>query len=385
MTTPPNNTQATFEYSAFSFKQQENSPRLVLFIAKVSEIQTWASVKELSPKSWGSQREGKEARVEAISDFLRENNKNSIPTAIIVAFEKDTVKVSSQTIEITQPKTVNAIDVDNNTAATIVDGQHRLMGMNSFDPNMYTTVIGLLDSDFVEQAFQFLVINNKSSKVPAPHLKALLAKMKDTDLPQRLKGARIAFNAKGITDVDLVNSIPDSPFYEKVDWTLTEHSERWVQATAIEQALYYIGSLGIPEFDDLDTRRRVFLKIWSVIKDTWPSLWVKDSKLIAKVNILCLTRLIIDRITNWADSEDVQIELTNLDHIKIQTQKILKYMNPAFWNTPWPEKARGGFDTAQGKERYLGALIQLYRNGRKDVAWYSDIEIIDITLAKDTN
>lgn len=361
-------------YPSFSFQQQiGTSPVLVFFKAKVSEIKLWADVKELGPKSWGPQREGKEARVDAIENFLRADNRNSIPTAIIVAFEPGVAIINNGNLEINKE----------GFSATIVDGQHRLMGMSQFDGDMYAAIVGLLDTDSVEQAFQFLVINNKSSKVPATHLKALLAKMKDTALPNRLKGARIAFSANGVTDVDLVNSIPDSPFFETIDWTITPEANRWIPATAIEQSLEYIGGLGIPEFTDQDIRRSVFLAIWSVIKADWGPLWIKESRLISKVGILSLTRFIIDRITSWADSEDVEIEITDLDQISNQTSKIIKYMDPDFWTTPWADKAKGGFDTAQGRDRFLIALTQLYRNGRRDLPWYSDIEIIDRAAAKE--
>jgi DGQHR domain-containing protein len=363
-----------WSYSAFSIQQQtDTSPTLVIFTAKVSEIQKWASVKALGPKSWGPQREGKEARVEAIENFLRSDPINTIPTAIIVAFEPGLARFNNGILEID----------DNAGAATIVDGQHRLMGMSQFNPEIEAPIVGLLDTSEVEQAFQFLIINNKSSKVPVTHLKALLASKRGTDLDARLKKARIAFNAQGITDVDLVNSIPDSPFFEKIDWTITTQNDRWVQATAIEQSLDYIGELGIPELTDRDITRSVFLKIWTTIKDHFPKLWVKDSRLISKVNIMSLTRFIIDLITSWADNEDVDIEITDLNQIATQTQKIIKHMDSSFWTTDWAEKARGGFDTAQGRDRYHAALVQLYRNGRRGLPWYTDIEIIDRATAKE--
>jgi DGQHR domain-containing protein len=367
-------TQQVWKYPVFTIQQQPGtSPMLVLFKAKVEEIQSWASVKELGPKSWGPQREGKEARVDAIENFLGKDPVNTIPTSIIVAFDPGAAKIEDGHLVIES----------NISLATIVDGQHRLMGLSKFNPQVETSVVGLLDTSKVEQAFQFLVINNKSSKVPVTHLKALLATMRDTDLSERLKKARIAFNSQGITDVDLVNSDPDSPFFEKIDWTITSQKDRWIQATAVEQSLEYIGGLGIPELADQDIRRSVFLKIWSTIKIAFPALWVQDSRLISKVNIIMLTRFIIDLITSWADSEDVEIEITDLHQIATQTQKIIKYMDPNFWSIPWAENARGGFDTNQGRDRYLIALTQLYRNGRRGLPWYSDIEIIDRVAAKE--
>jgi len=272
---------------------------------------------------------------------------------------------------------VLAIDWTGGAAATIVDGQHRLFGIDLYDPNMEVAVVGLLEADLVERAFQFLVINNKSSKVPTTHTKALLAKMKATSLAKRLKGARLSFDAEGIKDVDLVNSDPESPFHNSIDWTTTPQATRFIQATAIELSLSYLSGLQLAEFEDRDIRRSVFLTIWKTVKGTWPKLWKKDSRLVSKVGIFCLTRFIADRISQWADSDELDIEVTDLAEIELQTKKILGYMDQRFWSSPWAEKSSGGYDTNQGRDRVLAALTQLYRNGRKDLDWYTDIDIVD--------
>jgi hypothetical protein len=155
-----------------------------------------------------------------------------------------------------------------------------------------------------------------------------------------------------------------------------------VPATAIELSLDYLGGLGVPEYEDRDVRRSVFLSIWKTIRTEWKSLWKKDCRLVSKVGIICLTRFITDRITNWADSDELDIEVTNLGEIESQTRKIIQYMDQRFWTTPWAEKAQGGFDTNQGRERILQAITQLYRNGKREIPWYTDIEIIDRSQAK---
>jgi hypothetical protein len=101
-----------------------------------------------------------------------------------------------------------------------------------------------------------------------------------------------------------------------------------VQATAIELSLDYLGGLGVPEYEDRDVRRSVFLTIWKTIRDDWKSLWKKECRLISKVGIVCLTRFIADRITNWADSDELNIKVTNLGEIETQTRKIIQYMDP---------------------------------------------------------
>ncbi|WP_348697911.1 DGQHR domain-containing protein [Duganella fentianensis] len=370
-----------FNYDAHFFRQRGNfGPSCVLFFAPVKEVLKWANVDALGHKNSGHQRERKEARVEAIAKFLRSDTSNTIPSAVIVAFSVGATKFNASTQNGKGECGILEIVGDKNSGS-IVDGQHRIYGIYEFDPNMSVPIVGILDSDPVERAFQFLVINNKSSKVPATHTKALLAEMKGTKLAERLKGARVAFDAEGINDIDLVNSDLDSPFYETIDWTKTPSDKRMVPATAIELSLDYLGGLGLSEFDDRDVRRSVFLTVWKSIRFSYSDYWVKESRLISKVGIVCLTRFIIDRITNWADSDDLDINITDLDVIESQTNKIIKHMDPRFWITPWAEKAHGGFDTNQGRDRVLLAITQLYRNGKRDLPWYSEIDIIDRALA----
>ncbi len=359
-------------FKAFKFRQRTTlGPELVMFHAPVGDLLKFATVNELTPHSRGPQRQYKEARVVAIKKFLDADQRNTIPTALILAFS-----TGAATFQEGEPGVVT-IDWSNGSVATIVDGQHRIFGMNAFDPSTEIPVIGLLDADEEECAFQFLVINNKSSKVPATHVKALLARMQSTRLHFRLRGAKLAFDVGGIKDVDLVNSDPDSPFHECIDWSTTPEPKRLVQATAVELSLAYLSGLQVPEFEDRDVRRSVFLTIWKAVKEKWPALWEKDSRLVSKVGIFCLTRFVADLISQWADNDVLDIEITDLGEIQRQTEKILSYMDGRFWTTPWAERASGGFDTNQGRDRVLKALTQLYRNGRRDSDWYNDIDIID--------
>jgi DGQHR domain-containing protein len=369
-------TKSNKDYPALRFSQRgKQAPALVMFHAPVNEILEWAAVGELGPTKNGPQRERNDARVEAIAKFLDSESKNIVPTAIILAFTKGMASFSSST-------GILSVEIGNGHAATIVDGQHRLYGIKEFKPTTEVAVVAIMDADAEERAFQFLVVNNKSTRVSATHTKALIATMKKTALVDRLRSAKIAFDVAGINDVDLVNSDKDSPFFKTIDWTTTPKAKRIVQATAIELSLNYLGGIGISEFDDRDIRRSVFLTIWKTIKEKWGNYWYVDSRLISKVGIICLTRYIADRITSWADNEELEIDVTDLKQIADQTKKIVAKMDTRFWTTPWAEKAQGGFDTTQGRERVFSAITQLYRNGLKGLPWYTDIEILDTALAK---
>ena len=369
----------TFSYDALRFRQRgSDAPTLVMFSAPVKDLSTWAVVDQLGPRSRGPQREQREAKTRAVARFMSDDSRNTIPTAVILAFREGAARFQGQSGA--DRKVAGGrlqIQIGTEPVASIVDGQHRIYGIKEFDASTHVAVVGLLDADEMERAFQFLVINNKSSRVAASHTKALLAKLQNTGLVDRLRAARIAFDVEGVNDVALVNSAKDSPFYHTIDWTTTPAAKRMIPATAIEASLEYLGGISVAEFDDRDVRRSVFLTIWAVIHSEWKDLWAQGSRLISKVAIICLTRFIIDRITNWADSDDLQVDVADLGQIESLTKKIIRFMDKRFWTVPWAEKAQGGFDTAQGRERVLTAITQLYRNGKKDLPWNTDIEILE--------
>jgi DGQHR domain-containing protein len=370
-------TATNYRYGSFRFSQtiKKKSSALVVFYAPVGEVLSWAEVGVLTSTTSGHQRERRDAKVKAIGRFLLANERNMIPTAVIVAFTRGAVAFRPLG---------GALDglgelqiKGTRSSANIVDGQHRLYGMEQHDAGAKVAIVGLLDADDVEKAFHFLVINNKSTKVPTTHVKAVLASMQETALIDRLRGAGIAFDADGIRDVDVINTDKDSPFYHSVAWSTTPQASRLVQATALEASLAYLGNLSVPELEDRDVRRSFFLAMWKAIKETWGTLWTENSRLISKVGVVCLTRFLSDRITTWADNDRIEINILDLEQIATQTREIIAVMDTRFWTHAWAERASGGFDTNQGRDRVVAALTRLYRNGKRNLPWNEDIDIIE--------
>jgi DGQHR domain-containing protein len=373
----PRTETTDLSYEAFVFSQRKDGATLVLFHAPASEVLSWSQVGVLRPDEQGHQREKRETKVQAIKKFLQADKCNLIPTAVVLAFAPGAARYAPASGATSGRLIVKASP----NSANIVDGQHRLFGLSEFNSEAQVAVVAFLDANEVEKAFQFLVINNKSTRVAAPHAKAILANMKDTPLIGRLRGARLAFDMDGIRDVDLLNTDPDSPFHNLIDWSITHETTRLVQASAIESSLSYLGSLSVPELEDRDSRRTVFMTIWKATRRTWPSHWDGNSRLISKVGVICLTRFVIDTISTWADSDRLEIDILDTEQIDALTREILNHMDPSFWTSPWSTKAPGGFDTNQGRERIVKALTQLYRNGRRGLDWADGIEIIDSTGA----
>ena len=136
------------------------SPTFVMFSAKAKAILSWAAIERLDDKSQtGPQRIEKPYKVKAIKSFFEADPNNTIPTAVVIGFSPGTTRVSSidgcdQLFDLSF-----IFSEGTKTVGTIVDGQHRVLGINSFDPEAPINVIGLIDVDDAETAFQFLVIN----------------------------------------------------------------------------------------------------------------------------------------------------------------------------------------------------------------------------------
>ncbi len=384
---PPAN--SVRKYRALRIRQRPKAPELIVFCVPAKDVLVWAHVNELGPNKLGPQRARRQAKVNAIEKYFQSDPHNAIPTSVLVAFKSEratfTPRKDDGASDLYSGGEYGVLEVDSgdDQSAEIVDGQHRVYGMASVDPNMAMTIVGILAASDVENAFQFLVVNNKATRVPATHAKALLAQLSETPLVTRLKGAGISLDAEGLRDVDVLNTDPDSVFFHTIDWPTTPLSKRMVQATAIEASLDWLERLGVPDFDDRDVRRSVFSTIWTAARVRWPELWTKDSRLISKVGVICLTRYVAELIVSWADNEELKIDLADLDTIREESTKIMMRLDSRFWTAPWATTAQGGFDTNQGRDRVFGAIRQLYRNSRFDVPWYTDIDILDSTAAKE--
>jgi len=109
----------------------------------------------------GHQRLRNEAKIRAIGRFLTLDPRNTIPTAITVALRGLTI---TGDLQLDACSSVEVPDSDP-PAGLVIDGQHRLFGMSAFDPSLRVNVVALINPSDEEIAFQFLVINNKASKV----------------------------------------------------------------------------------------------------------------------------------------------------------------------------------------------------------------------------
>jgi len=259
-----------------------------------------------------------------------------------------------------------------------VDGQHRVLGINKFNPDTPINIVGLLDADDTETAFQFLVINNKAAKVSSDHLRALALHYKEKDLAQRLQKVRLNLDPN-LRFVGYCNQLADSPFKGMLSLPNNPKPKQIISPAAIEDSVNYLRSQKLPDFvEDDDMVVGVFFTIWRVVKEKWAHLWNAESKLLTKVSIITLSQFFTDNLMRQFDWNN--LDIFDPTAVEREVARILVVLEPAFWDqtTEWTAK---GLDTPAGRKILSDALEQIVRNARQKAPWHTDIKMIRVSGA----
>lgn len=185
-------------FKATEFHQ--GGQKIYLFSAKASVLYEALSInRRIEDKDEGYQRTLSLGRVQAISKFVA-NRKTSMPSAIIVCFDKGTFKNGTLTI----PARRNV--------GWVIDGQHRLAGCHAAaleGTNIDLAVVAFIGLTEQKQIEQFVVINRESRNVPTSLYLDLLGK-----LPFKQAGEAAKERA-----ADIANTLKrdeDSVFFERI-------------------------------------------------------------------------------------------------------------------------------------------------------------------------
>jgi DNA-sulfur modification-associated len=133
-----------YQYSAIFTRQRstsETGPVVATFAAPVGDLLEWTTIQRISIGGSGHQRIKNEAKVRAISRFLRLDTRNSIPTALIVAIRG---VQNTEDIQLDTCTTLVIPDTEE-PPGLVIDGQHRLFGISEFDPTMRINVVALIN------------------------------------------------------------------------------------------------------------------------------------------------------------------------------------------------------------------------------------------------
>ena len=127
--------------------------------------------------------------------------------------EEDEIKFRSFLTDILKP-------------ATIVDGQHRSTGAAFLEQKIPFSVVGLIDAEWKEEVFQFVVINQRARPIQSEFLSAIISSsLSNSDiqsLTARLDQAGVDLLSTKI--MDLVHANPLSPFSQMIDFKIKDAS-----------------------------------------------------------------------------------------------------------------------------------------------------------------
>jgi len=376
-------------YFGCRVRQRKDSETTTFFVfyTRVKDVMQWARVRRTQDSADGSQRLLRETRRKAITRFVKYGAKNTIPNSIVLAFEpgkahflslEETLNGCMLEVE-THNKCEQNLEwgtlefsFDNSQedhCAYVVDGQHRLYGLADFDSeDLPVLVVSLVDATVEEQAFQFIVINNKAVKVSTNNVKAIIANLNEEELQNRLLKAGVKYGNTSPTLRD-INDLETSPFQYLLDWPYNK-GQKLVPIAAIEQAIKYLKIMFTFLEDDEDSLVAIFCAMWRVIKNNYAELWGKENTFMKKVNINALNEFIAERLKfAWELS---MIDIFNLEQLETQVLNIVKLLPQDFWETEWSIKLQ---DSANVRKLIKDDLSSLADNCRLRRPWSQDLQL----------
>lgn len=357
-------------YTCFVFSQrpEAGAPRFCIFEAPVGEILAWSSVPRLShDKQGGVQRERSDFRVKGITKFLKDEARNTIPTALVLALSPGSYQLDNN--ESGQNRI--HLSPDNREQVFVIDGQHRLYGLNEFNPDARAPVVAILDAGNDEKAFQFIVINNKAAKVAPDHIRALTFAYSSAELEDRLRTAKLSLS-RNVLFVGLVNDTEGSPFRNRIDLPTVPPEQRWVNAAAIESCVNYIQTKKIVGIDDEESTLGFFLAIWKELENSWPQLFAMNSKLLSKVGMVTMNRYIVDSVDMLAGLLE-DLDLSNEQDVTTATRRVLKLQNANFWLSDWNITIS---DSKVVREQIYDALRRIQQNIKQNIEWHEEVPLV---------
>jgi len=369
---------------------------LFSFQVRVKDLRQWTGIKRIAEVPEGTQRLLRKSRVKAIARFLGASAINTIPNSILIAFDNGVTAFQPATVSECVNQNVDVLNGCDRQAewgvlsfqfddalhehmrpALIVDGQHRVHGISSYqDEDMPVLVTALLDAEMVEQAFQFIAINDKSVHIAKADAKAILARFEDGQeetLRQRLLSAGVDYKDESPILKEL-DELDISPFKSMLDWQFKMEGAKVVPITALEQAIRYIRNLVAALASDRDSQLEILCAIWRAVKQEYPNLWNGQSKLLTKVSIVALTEYIGHRLKiSW---EFDMFDIFDPADAERFTSKLLKSVPEQFWADEWTVRVQ---DNANVRQAIKDDLETMAANYRSDEKWNNDLKLLKLS------
>lgn len=358
----------------------ENPIKCFTFVIKASEaIEFCTVIRQVDNKKDGYQRRVNTNKLRSIKKFMAINKNNIIPNNVIIALGKELSPVitNNNTLTFNYNPDENAME-----KALIIDGQHRLYGLNEYSADSNVLITALIDIDIVDQAFQFVVINNKAQSAKLIDVKAVInAEAFKDKLQDRFIEVGIRYGNTS-TILDFFDKNEDSPFKGLLDWDLNKN-HRIIQLKALEDIFKYTQK-NIPAFQEEDDETILnFLNItWTLIKEQFKTEWQKsidtkhkESNLLKKSTIIALTEYIVSESKSAQRYAGFSFDTFDESTIKnkVLEQTIFK-LPKEFFTKNW----KGGLDTSGGKELIQESIERIIDNIDNKISWESNVIVLKL-------
>lgn len=371
-------------------RKSASAPTCFIFYYPVKELINWAGIKRAEEFKDGTQRLLRRARQKAITRFIGSDDNNIIPNNILLAFRKGLTKFTKLEDQPDIKQALSSISgnkvsigflefdydsdsPDHEKPAFIVDGQHRIYGLADYvDENLPILVVALLDASIEEQAFQFIVINNKSVRVRTDNVKSIMADVDEKKLIDRLMNAGVRY---GDTPLLLreINDREDSPFYGLLNWPQNRIGSKLVPVNAIEQSLNYLEKTFSFIEDDDDSMLALFFALWNGVRETYPDLWGNDNKLMKKVCINAINEYLVELVKmSWSFLQTVNIY--DPESVKDQSKLFINHIPKEFWTEGWSiDRIQDNANVRSLIKEDIKKISENYRIGNE---WHNDLVLV---------
>ncbi|MEL0592387.1 MAG: DGQHR domain-containing protein [Planktothrix rubescens PR222] len=389
--------------SLVSQRIDEKVTSFFVFSARAKDLKSWLGIRRIKDVKKGAQRVLRKARASAVTKFMEASPINTIPNSILIAFDPDKAKftplsnqISECIIQISRSLEKN-IDILNGCdhqlnwgiiefsfehteqeylkPALIVDGQHRLYGMSDFEKeDLPITVVSLIDATPQEQAFQFIVLNNKAVRVSAENVKSIVADFNEDELENRLSKARVKYGDKPLV-LKFLNDSETSPFQHLLEWSYNrENTEEThlVTITAIEQAIRYVSKSFILLENDEDSLNEFFCAIWRAVKGNYPELFGKNNQFMTKANINAFNEYMTDRLVYFWEMD--LLDIFETDEVEQRVLEIIARLPKEFWLEKWILRIQ---DTPNFRQIIKDDLKTIITNSKVGNPWNKDLDLVD--------
>jgi hypothetical protein len=282
--------------------------------------------------------------------------------------------------------------------ATIIDGQHRVLGARACERNIPFAVCAMYDCDWAEQVFQFTVVNYTAEGIPDQFITANAALSLTKPELGKLQTRLVQAGVK-VIEYELMKVVQfdvSSPFHNLVNLsekkdpkkigykTMVRLAKRWYDGR--HQVFQLLFAQMFPDLRGRKNRRKrlelwraeywgtFFLDFWSVVHRRYNSepanepgynLWdVGHSNLIVAIVLLEFQEAYLDNLNAQdeeffqpKDSHNAVAELR--DKLRKRAEKFVEWVPPQFFGTRW---GWSGLSIGPGRSALKEALGKFVTN-----------------------